>query len=71
MRNAITFVPAMIQTQSRESVTIQVTPDITAKAASIAAKARNKTTVGVLEDWVIEKASEFEMPADESTPTQG
>lgn len=60
----------MIQTQSRESVTIQVTPDITAKAASIAAKARNKTTVGVLEEWVIEKASEFELPADESTSAQ-
>lgn len=64
MRHAITSISFMLHSQSRESVTIQITPDITAKAATVAAKTRNKTTIAVLEDWLIERAAEFPLPEE-------
>lgn len=64
MRDAITFVGRMIQTQSRESITVQIPPEVTAKAATIAAKSRNKNTISVLEEWLIEKAAEFPLPEE-------
>lgn len=47
----------MIATQMRENVTVSVNPAVTAKAASIAANAGNKTTANVLEEW-LEKVAE-------------
>jgi len=54
----------MISTQERESITIQVTPDITAKAASLAVKKR-KTTLSIMEEWLIERAATYDLPGEE------
>ncbi len=57
----------MIATQVRETIQVRVDPSITAKAATLAAEAGNKTTANILEDWIEAKMREADQP---QTPTK-
>ena len=55
----------MISTQARENIVISVDPSVTAKAATLAAQAGNKTTANVIEEWL---AAHFSADPSTSSP---